>query len=227
MKNKILTTVLMAACVAAAFSSCSKSDAGPVGPDAASGVIMIFQDGMYPNETANPCYDTVIESGYPDSNYSLNTTGWVGNNSGSRQRLLLKFDLSMLPAGSEILSAKVILTVSAVNGGAGSYSMRKLTAAFGESYATWNTRDNTFSWTSAGGDFAADKAGPSVSVADEGAVTWAINAPIVQSWADNPAANHGLIVSSDSETVTGREIGINLSRNSEWYTRPMLVVKYR
>jgi len=227
MKKYAIAALLASLSAAVLLPACSKSDAGPAGPEATGGVIMLFQEGLYPNESASSCQDTVIESAFPGTNYAINMTGWVGKNAGSRERLLMKFDISALPAGASILSAEIILFVSSINGGAGNFSMRRLTADFDEPYATWNTRANTFTWNSAGGDFTADKAGPSVNVDALGAVTWSINPSIVQAWADNPAVNYGLIMVSDSEATTEREIRVILSENTEEYNRPMLVVKYR
>ena len=85
-------------------------------------------------------------------------------------RGLIKFDLTGIPAGSTITSAKLCLYSSSeaiVTGDTGYYGAYRVTTAWTESGSTWNSSDTGVPWTSPGGDFEAtpDATSPKQAVA--------------------------------------------------------------
>jgi hypothetical protein len=78
----------------------------------------------------------------------------------------LKFDVqSAVPAGSEVLEARMWLYLSGEEGTATKYiAAHRITAAWNAD-ATWNTRDGANAWTTPGGDYASssDDTGPTLN----------------------------------------------------------------
>jgi hypothetical protein len=65
--------------------------------------------------TLYPAADSYVKSSEPDQNYGANTGFTSGNLSGTIYRTYIKFDLSAVPAGRKIVSARVRLDASFVS----------------------------------------------------------------------------------------------------------------
>jgi hypothetical protein len=132
------------------------------------------------------------------------------NNVGGLRRGLVKFDLTSVPAGSQVLSVTVTLEMIQSSGGNEPVSLHRLTASWGEGTssgagqgaaattgdATWIRRFfNTTSWTTSGGDFIAS-ASATQNVDGPGSYAWTGGTLVndVQGWVNAPSSNHGWIV---------------------------------
>lgn len=81
--------------------------------------------------------DTVIYAGLPNAKNGTNANLWTGLTSSGVARSLIKFDLSAVPAGSVVQSAQV--SVYASNANTTTVRAHRVSAAWQESTATWNT----------------------------------------------------------------------------------------
>ena len=132
---------------------------------------------------------------------SAATTSSCGNGSqiplswnsagGAQQRGLLRFPtlLDVIPADAQIAQAKLRVKTAAVSGGATtSVDVKELTAGFGAG-ATWNTRDGSTGWTTAGGDRGAAIARASINTSAAGELSFDV-ADVVQRWSEGTTANY-------------------------------------
>lgn len=185
--------------------------------------------------TLNPSADTKIISTIPTTNFGTDADGidvgeWKGG-SGDVRRSLMKFDLSSIPAGSEITSATLRLYDTGADLATNTRTMfaNRLKRAWVETEATWNQYSSGNNWATAGGgtnaadvDFTAfgNVSMPGTEVA--GYVEITLNASMVQDWLDGTFTNNGLMLSMGTEIddlhrFTSRENGSN---------KPELVIVY-
>lgn len=164
------------------------------------------------------------------------------------RRALLHFDIAgNIPAGAEIQSVSLELTVSAVPPSPMplSIGVHVLNADWGEGAsdasdpggagvpplpddATWIHRffDTVF-WTTPGGDFQASPSGTTVAGTGQGPITFssAGMADDVQDWLDTPATNFGwLVVADESTEMTARRF--NSREHPIASSRPVLTIDY-
>lgn len=182
--------------------------------------------------TLQPIADTTLIAIAPDNNLGgagFFNVGTAGN--GYLNRALLRFDLSIIPSGSQILG--VSLTMDVVREPAADrqnslFSLRRVFVPWGEGIqvpaesnspglgdlaapgeATWNHRfAGGAPWTMPGG-----RAGTDFStVLSSTAFVYGIGDPVefestpeliadLQQWVDNPAANFGWLMMTESEDV--------------------------
>ena len=143
----------------------------------------------------------------------------------SRDRSLLRFDLSGVPAGATITSAVLTLTATDLFGGnpGEAMSVYRLTQLWTEGGVTWNRYDGVTPWATAGGDF--DGTVWASSTANPGSgqpVLWDITA-LAQTWASNTFANHGLIL-INAGTLNGLHFASKENGNASY--RPYLALSY-
>ncbi|MCB1077539.1 MAG: PQQ-dependent sugar dehydrogenase, partial [Verrucomicrobiae bacterium] len=160
---------------------------------------------------------------------------------GGERRALVRFNLSPIPAGAQIQSASVKLTLDLSNSPNVPFQWHRLTADWGEGTsnagepggqgtdatvgdATWSRRFyNTQSWTTPGGDFVGTA---SASATISGVTTWtsAQLAQDVQDWVDGTASNFGWILRDPGTDVSAKRF---FSREAPTFNdRPKLVVSY-
>ena len=176
--------------------------------------------------TTSSCSSSELRVGY-DSTHEEN-------------HALLKFNVSELPVGYEILNAKLGLYVQAH-----STSTAKAVAVYRATKpwttgATWDTYDGTHAWTTAGGDYANPEADSDASVnSSVGASTgWYYWYPtkMVQEWVNTTKApeyeerpegytNEGLIVKDQTDNHT--ENLLTLDSPSASSDQPYLEIYYR
>ncbi|MCL5942760.1 MAG: DNRLRE domain-containing protein [Actinobacteria bacterium] len=89
--------------------------------------------------------DAYVSSGSPDSNYGTATSLTTYRLSGAvTMRALFRFDLTSIPAGATVNSARLLLTCSGVpQAGAGDLDVRALAADFAELGVTWANQPAT------------------------------------------------------------------------------------
>ena len=181
--------------------------------------------------------DTYLYEAYPDNNYgsaSFLSVGISGLN-GKRIRSLIYFSLSGITSSYEIVSAKLVLTLSGKGDFASSYKnfwVFRLTQYWVESAATWNKRTSTSSWSAAGGTAAHD--GPlsygsygyfQVKTSDPVGKVFEIDVTqLVRKYVSGGASNYGIIIMGDTQTGW---VHFYSSEVSDASKRPRLVIKYR
>ena len=85
--------------------------------------------------------DTLLRSAAPDTNFDAAFSQVLLSNGASTDKYLARFDLAQLPAGSTVHSATLGVTFNNVWSGGGTVTVRRVTASWSESSATWNRRD--------------------------------------------------------------------------------------
>lgn len=161
-----------------------------------------------------------------------------GNNGTSFRRALIRFNLSSIPAGSQVTSATVRLR--GTNGGSNTVSLHKLSADWGEGTstgsgqggpasagdATWTQRFFGMAnamWTTPGGDFiATSSASQSVSSGTTSSFSSSMLIADIQSWIDDQTTNFGWILIGE-EAVSGSAVGVSSREGS---TAPELSITY-
>lgn len=152
---------------------------------------------IQPDATAG--IDTFINSASPTTNYGTATSLEVSTGRSS----LLKFDLSAIPSGAQIISA--VLSLYCYSGYNYSYSgeIAPLTAAWDETQATWNVRLTGVNWVTAGGDVDNTQKITFASTPTNTAALWHdwTVTSIVRNWVNGALANNGLRISTSSQNV--------------------------
>ena len=92
-----------------------------------------------------PVADSFVKEGYPSSNYGSNDELYLGwSSSGGHYYTYVKFDLSSIPEGSTIVSAKLKLYVTYTAGSIAGRTAKayRVTEDWNESDITWNNKPN-------------------------------------------------------------------------------------
>lgn len=144
--------------------------------------------------------------------------------SGNMQRTLLKFDLSGIPIGQQIVSATLALTaVRDLGGNPAGHSMdvHAVTTPWIETQATWNSASTGTPWTTAGGDFNPFiYASSNVDPIHLAPVTWDLTS-LAQDWYDGSIMNEGLLLRS----FNGNSLVFTSSENAS-FPLPSLTIEY-
>jgi len=145
--------------------------------------------------------------------------------------VLMQWDISQIPAGSEIVSAK--LQLYNLGGGVDDFyeigvhqvvdSKPKIPQVTGMLF------DGIESWSGSGYSLGTNNMLPAEGIIEvdkyPGYKEWTVT-DMVQSWVDNPKSNQGLLLSADSASV-GAYRSFASSEHSSANWRPRLVVSYR
>lgn len=175
------------------------------------------------------------------------TSGTIIN--GSIRRALLRFDLSVIPAGATITAATLGLVMNKTVSAAIDISLYKLNASWGEGAsqavgadgqgvaalagdATWvcsfanGAGGCSSSWITPGGVFTASPSA-TTSVTDVGAYSWSSTQMTndLQGWVNNAATNYGWIIRSD-EIILQSAKRFSSRTNPIITERPTLSVTY-
>ena len=187
---------------------------------------------------------------YSEANFLSNGAGdyvFAGKNGGGLpRRALLKFDLWRIPPGSTINSVSLRMYMSRARGGNATVNLHRLTADWGEANsdadsnegggggampgdATWGHQffDNDF-WATPGGDYAVPASGSATVGFTVGFYTWNTTPGLVadvQSWLNNPSANHGwIVIGNEAATQTAKRF--NSREHPTAAQRPQLTINY-
>jgi hypothetical protein len=192
---------------------------------------------IFAEQTGGTAYDAVADGSGANLWTSVIAAGVV-------RRALLRFDLSALPAGAQLLEARLEAFMIRLREPQ-SIALHRITAAWGEGASnggdagigapatagdcTWSHRVwPTQHWSTRGGDYV-PSASASVSVAGWPApVVWASTPALVgdvQGWINSPASNHGwMMIGRETGAQNASRLG---SRNStELSARPRLRVSW-
>ncbi len=203
------------------------------GPSASSQIVVrSYQDGASPSLDYSGTHDTYIAQSTPTSNYGhLTTLNIDGDDpSGSNQNVaaLTRWNISDIPAGSEVRS--VSLTMHVTNVGTGQdYELYEMKRYWKQKQATWNSYDGEDMWHAAGAGSSLDRGATVLSaIAAQSTGPYSMNlnddgVALVQSWVDDPARNHGFLI-IDHENTNG--LDFNSSEASIVANRPKLTIIY-
>ncbi len=193
---------------------------GPGGQSAA------FQDGVFPTSSYTGTRDTRMKSTSATNNYG--TASKINTSGNPDTAVLLKWDISSLPAGTFIQGAAISFDVTSAS--PDSYELYEMKKAWNELQATWNVSATGSNWQSPGAQGATDRGTTvlgSVTAAQTDLATINLNAAgiaVVQGWINNPASNNGFILQDFAATSSGLEFR---SRETTTFTkRPKLTIFY-
>jgi hypothetical protein len=114
---------------------------------------------------------------------------------------LLKWDVSKIPAGSQIRS--VTFTLNVTNSSSQSSQVDGLKRTWVESAATWISYANKKRWEIAGASGALDRESQeagTMTPAATGNQTLYLSPTLAQSWLNSPASNNGFLIANASNT---------------------------
>jgi hypothetical protein len=157
--------------------------------------------------------DAYVRQQYPSSNYGTGTFMNVVRQEAKNERSLVEFDLSTVPAGSNIRSARLELNAAGTSSPSQQLDVHHITAPWTESGVTWSNQP-TYSGTAdafiQGGTLGGWKA-------------WDVTS-VVQAWVAGTYPNYGFLVKSNLETGTSSNGYIIATREYGGETRPILRV---
>ena len=165
------------------------------------------------SKTITAFEDTYLSQASTGTNYGSCSRLYTGLGSSSRARSLVIFDLSSIPAGSTIVSAKLVMTkTGGSNTTATNIGVHRITNQWTENTgsctgksapANWNQRRTSTNWTTAGGDFNAT-AESTIAVAANAAYTWDVK-NLVQGWVNGTYSNFGLMLKRTTEGTSNQK----------------------
>jgi len=199
----------------------------------------------------NPVADTTIYADIAGSDLSWNKVSdargeslWLSTTAGGvLRRALMRFDLSAIPAGEQVVSASLTIFQSRSRENQ-DVSLHRVLASWGEGHSdggsagtvapatagdtTWQWRDYLqTAWVRAGGDFQPQASAATLVDQPNESYTWASTAGLVadvQGWLDRPADSFGWI-------LLGREVDAQNAKRFDSREglvadhRPLLVVQ--
>ncbi|WP_224373037.1 DUF3616 domain-containing protein [Hyalangium versicolor] len=190
-----------------------------------------FQDGVSPSSSYAGTRDAMIEEENSDTNHgsdtSISASGDTPAGSGNENYILLKWDVSSIPANAIVRSASIVVTVS--DKADQSYDFYELTREWTESQVTWKEADSSTDWASNGADGAGDRNTASlgfIKASATGTYTVTLNAQglaAVQKWVTTPSSNHGVIIANKDND---NRLEIRSSEYSTKSSRPKLTVSW-
>jgi hypothetical protein len=171
-------------------------------------------------------YDCYLVSGTPDANLcAMGTNLDVGASGSSVSRTPLKWNLDTIPSSAIVLDAKLsVYLQSAANTTPVVVGAHRVNSAW-DFWASWNKRDSTNSWTTPGGDFAANTAGnntPTTVTAAGAWYSWRYT-QLAQTWISGSVPNNGVLLKSEDESVQNL---LHFSSSSDYSFLPTLRVIY-
>ncbi len=175
--------------------------------------------------------DSYIRAGSTGSNYGSASSIRVGRSGGAGvHRGIIKFNLSSIPSGVRIDNANLSLYMfNNVDGaGARTHGAHKVQQSparnWVELQVTWNVYSTGNSWTTTGGDFAANELA-NTSVNAVGFYYWNVTAD-VQNFTDNQAQNFGWIIKDETESGTNRKYYVSSNDATNTSRQPRLIVNW-
>ena len=175
------------------------------------------------------CNDSYVNVGSPTANNNgLERMAVTGYGSTNYQRGYVRFDLSGLPAGAPIVSAKLYLYAydqAGSRGSSGFYGLYPVTRSWTDSQVTWNNATTGTAWTTPGGDFGASEDATSPKQAPASVPCWYsfdVTAR-VQAWLAGSSTNYGWVLKCTDESRSNQDRFYQSDTASAAF-RPMLVI---
>lgn len=164
-------------------------------------------------------YDTVIIE-HTSNNYGGLGEVNLGFDGMNKRRILIKFDVSSIPATANIQEANLIINVASTDHAVSDpfiISVHKINSDWGEFTETWNTHN--------GGDFDINEIG-TCNVTVIGQYIINLDSAVVQKWINGTIGNYGILLKQQTENTVSDYINISLKENIQENQRPKLVIKY-
>jgi hypothetical protein len=189
-----------------------------------------FRNGSAPTSGYAGNEDTTLSQANPTTNYggatSLLIDGDDPSRSGNDKAALLRWDVSAIPPGSIVQEAG--LTLQVFNASPNTYGVYEIKRSWAENTATWQQAQSGTAWQSPGAAGTADRGSTllgALTPTSTGLYVITLNSAglaLVQSWINNPAANHGLIIAD-----TGQTDGVDAysSETTTIANRPLLTIR--
>lgn len=193
---------------------------------------MRFQRGALPSSAYNGVRDTYLSQNVPATNYGRDVVLKVSGNepagSGKDLSTLLRWDVSAIPTGSQVVS--VTLKFNVITPGAQKYEIFRVLGDWSEIEATWNLATSLVPWQTGGANGTLDRGTTvlgTLSSGVTGQVSIKLNSAgiaVVQDWINNPAGNFGLIIYNASNR---KGLTFSSSETPTVSNRPLLEITYR
>ncbi len=205
------------------------SDVAAVAIDVADSqqpVVEAFQDGLYPTSSYSGTRDVKIKSGSEHTNFGASSD--LEADGSPDYASLLRWDLSSLPAQSEVVGASIRLSL--FNSSVDAYFVYEMLRPWREMEATWNEFALASPWESAGAQGAADRGSTvlgTIEASRTGDFVIALNEAglaVVQRWIENPATNTGFVLMNYDGASDG--IDFYSREHEDAAQRPRLEITY-
>lgn len=156
-----------------------------------------------------PTADTFIDENHPTDLKGTDNSFFVQTDTaGQQRRTALRFDLTGIPYGARILSARLSLMLKGTNGSPVPIAVRRVTQSWKEVEASWSARLTSINWTAPGGDIdRAQLSTASVGPTKDIRYAWDLTS-MVGGWVAGAYANNGLIL-----------VGADSNAKEEFYSR--------
>lgn len=150
--------------------------------------------------TFGPTKDAYVDNVNASTNHGTGSLAMQAptGKAGAILRPLLSFDVSSL-AGATVTAATLTIDVQGTSGSAAAAHLYRVTQAWVEASATWNTYDGTHSWATAGGDYTTTGGVGFTAPGSVGSFTVSGLAALVQDAIDNRAGLFDLLLRYDTE----------------------------
>ncbi|MCH7229043.1 SdrD B-like domain-containing protein, partial [Haloferula sp. A504] len=171
--------------------------------------------------------DNEIWSDKPDDNYGTLKEMWIERTNSYLNRLLLRFDLSSIPAEATIDSA--VMTLEQKSGARENdnpaIAAHRLTQPWTELGSSWNSRSAGTPWTNPGGDGDYDPVATwTTNVTSDDPYDWTLT-PLVQGWVNGAYPNYGVIMRLPDQATDVEHEFYTREEGTE-SRRPKLAVSY-
>ena len=171
--------------------------------------------------------DCVIDQGAVNTNWCDLDYITAGKDYGDDHRALLDFHVAgNIPKDAVVLNARMGLYESYNNtSNAKKLGVYRMTRGWQEG-ATWNTKDGTNAWTTAGGEFDSSKVHAETTVGTSlGYQNWYIT-KLVQDWVDGTSPDYGLMLKDSDPSPVDNEVYFYSQERSDSTVWPCLEVRW-
>jgi len=163
------------------------------------------------------------------ANYGSNAAIYISPWSGYENRGIVIFDLSSIPSEAQVTSATLYLHEYSTQGTTRTIGVHRVTSSWTEGGVTWNSRDGTTDWGTAGGDFIST-ATDEQSLSWTGVLkwdSWGVT-PDVRGFVNGTYSNYGWIIKDENEGAVANYLWqFNSKEHATASLRPKLEVTYR
>jgi hypothetical protein len=159
------------------------------------------------------------------TNYGSDDETWVATGSNNEALALYKFNLGALPPGASILDATLSVYHRTGNDPDVPVTAHRISNAWLEDQVTWNKRDNSTNWDTAGGDYDSTVISTTlVGPANNTRYEWDVT-PLVSAWVDRVYENYGVVLRTEQAGIFGERF--DTSDHADLSHHPRLTITYR
>jgi hypothetical protein len=171
------------------------------------------QSGTVTTVSFSPTDDTYLRSDSAD--YAPGATDFMAVRADKPQRAMVRFDVSSIPASASVTDATLTVCAEWVPMNTRTYELHRVTSAWAEATATWNTQPTVVATPTA------VQSTPAAQVCWD----WSVDGD-VQAWVDG-TANHGWQLRDQVESASGMvSMGLTTKEGVVTTDHPKLTVSY-